>query len=339
MTSAVTPVPSHVLSPPGGARPAAGVTGSGSTRTEGRIEAVALERLDLRLERLRLGHPARESRVRQQVESGLYMPVLASDRVAPDELVLIDGFKRVRGALALGLRELRVQVVGLDAVAAAAAILASNSGVCGLTQVEEALIVQELHRQHGLTQSEIAARLDRHKSWVCRRVQLLEALHVSVLEDVRVGLVTPAVAREVVRLPRGNQPSFARAAHEHRLTSREAGRLVDVLRVTPVEERPAVLADPRAHLPGAEGKNDLRRRDPRLGAAGNWLLFQLLRMESAATQICTAGRERPVSTLARAEQEVLAVVAAGAIQATKRAHSLLSALLPGGKEEGDIDGE
>lgn len=339
MTSAVSPVPGHVSSPPGGVGPAAGVAGGASTRTEGRIEAVALERLDLRLERLRLGSPARESRVRQQVERGLYLPVLASDRVAGDALVLVDGFKRVRGALALGLREVRVQVVGLDAVSAAAAILASNCGACGLTQVEEALIVAELHRQHGLTQTEIAARLDRHKTWVCRRMQLLEALHSDVLDDVRLGLVTPAVAREVVRLPRGNQPFAARAAHEHRLTSREAGRLVDVLRVTPVEERPAVLADPRAHLPAAEDKYDPRRRDPRLGAAGNWLLFQLLRMESAATQICTAGRERPVSTLARAEQKVLAVVAAGAIQATKRAQSLVSVLLPGGNEEGDTDGE
>lgn len=339
MTSAVTLVPSHVLSPPGGASSPAVVTGGGSTRTEGRIEAVALERLDLRLERLRLGSPARESRVRRQVERGLYLPVLASDRVAPEALVLVDGFKRVRGALALGVREVSVQVVGLDAVAAAAAILASNCGACGLTQVEEALIVQELQRQHGLTQTEIAARLDRHKTWVCRRVQLLERLHSDVLSDVRVGLVTPAVAREMVRLPRGNQPSAARAAHEHRLTSREAGRLVDVLRATPVEERPAVLADPRAHLPAAVEKNDLQRRDPRLGVAGNWLLFQLLRMESAATQICTAGRERPVSTLAPAEQEVLAVVAAGAIQATKRAQALVSVLLPGGKAEGDGDGE
>jgi ParB/RepB/Spo0J family partition protein len=275
--------------------------------------------------------------VRQQVERGLYMPVLASDRVQQDAMVLVDGFKRVRGALALGLSEVLVQVVRLDAVAAAAAILASNCGACGLTQVEEALIVQELHRQHGLTQTEIAARLDRHKTWVCRRVQLLEALHVEVLEDVRVGLVTPAVAREVVRLPRGNQPSMARAAHEHRLTSREAGRLVDVLRATPVEERPAVLADPRAHLPAALDDSDLRRRDPRLGAAGNWLRFQLLRMESAANQICTAGRERPLFTLAPAEQEILAVVAAGAIEATQRAQALVSVLRPDRTEEQEED--
>jgi hypothetical protein len=148
------------------------------------------------------------------------------------------------------------------------------------------------------------------------------------LEDIRVGLVTPAVAREVARLPRGNQPAVARAVHEHRLTSRETGRLVDVVKVTPAEERSAVLADPRAHMP-ADDESDLRRCDPRLGSAGNRLRFQLLRMESAANQICTAGRERPVKTLARVEQEVLAVLAAGAVHAVSRAQALLLALLPG----------
>ncbi len=337
MTTAVGPAPSLALSPPEEDAPGQ-VAGAGATRTEGRIEPVAPGRLDLRFERMRLGHPSRESRVRQQLERGVSMPVLVTDRVAPDTLVVVDGFKRVRGALALGLREVLVQVVGLDGVAAATAILASHSGAFGLSQVEEALIVRELHRQHGLTQTEIAARLDRHKTWVCRRFQLLESLHADVLADVRVGLVTPAVAREVVRLPRGNQPSAARAAQEHRLTSREAGRLVDVLRATPVEQRPAVLADPRTHLPVAEDESGLRRRDPRLGAAGNWLRFQLLRMESAANQICTVGRERPVHTLERSEQEILALVAAGANEATKRARPLLSMLVAGGTQAGESDG-
>lgn len=318
----MTSADENALSPVPPDAPRSGV----ALAADGRIERLAVAEIDLRYESLRLGHPSRQARVRLDVERGVYLPVVASDQVEAGPIVLIDGFKRVRAAKAIGHRDVLVQLVGLERIAALATILASNAGPGGLTAIEESLIVAELLR-NGLSQTEIGSRLDRHKSWVCRRVQLLEGLHAEVLKDVRVGLVSPAAAREVVRLPRGNQPPAARAIREHRLTSREAGRLVDVLKAAP-DETSTVLADPRAHIAPTEGDRELRRDDARLGKAGNRLRFQLLRLESAATQAGIVLRECPVTTLPSKEGRVLGKAAATAFGAVRHVRQLMAGVLP-----------
>ena len=65
--------------------------------------------------------------------------------------------------------------------------------------------MQGLVRDDGMTQVEAAHLLGRHKSWVCRRLALLEKLSVAVKEDLRLGLVGPSLARQLTRLPAGNQ--------------------------------------------------------------------------------------------------------------------------------------
>ena len=44
----------------------------------------------------------------------------------------------------------------------------------GLTELEEAWLVRSLYRDDGLGQPEIARRMSRHKSWVWRRLMLVE---------------------------------------------------------------------------------------------------------------------------------------------------------------------
>src|SRR5258708_27671266 len=72
-------------------------------------------------------------------------------------------------------------------------------------ELEEAWIVQSLVREDGLSQLEAAELLGRHKSWVCRRLALLEKLTADVRQDLEVGLLTPTAAREIARVPAGNQ--------------------------------------------------------------------------------------------------------------------------------------
>jgi transposase len=49
------------------------------------------------------------------------------------------------------------------------------------------------------------------KSWVSRRLMLAERLDPELQEQIRLGLLSATVAREISRLPRGNQPALARA--------------------------------------------------------------------------------------------------------------------------------
>ena len=51
-----------------------------------------------------------------------------------------------------------------------------------------------------MTQVEAAQLLGRHKSWVCRRLALLEKLSVAVTEDLRLGLVGPSLARQLAAI-------------------------------------------------------------------------------------------------------------------------------------------
>ncbi len=64
----------------------------------------------------------------------------------------------------------------VDERSAKAAIHGLNSVGGRPSELEEAWLVQALVREDGLTQVEAASLLNKHKSWVCRRLALLERL-------------------------------------------------------------------------------------------------------------------------------------------------------------------
>jgi hypothetical protein len=110
--------------------------------------------------------------------------------------------------------------------------------------MEEALVLQSLHRDDGLTQVEIAALLGRDKSWVSRRISLIERLSEEVKEDIRLGLISVITGRELAKLPRGNQKEAADAILKRRYTTREAAKLIGYLLSRPRWEYSAILASP-----------------------------------------------------------------------------------------------
>ncbi len=101
-----------------------------------------------------------------------------------------------------------MRVLEVDEPTAKAAILSLNRDQRPVRELEEAWVVQGLVRDDGMTQVEAAHLLGRHKSWVCRRLALLEKLSVAVKEDLRLGLVGPSLARQLTRLPVGNQETL-----------------------------------------------------------------------------------------------------------------------------------
>jgi hypothetical protein len=70
---------------------------------------------------------------------------------------IIDGFKRLHAARALGWAELRVHALDVDVVGAKLAVGLFH-GRTGLTELEEAWLVRSLYRDDGLSQPEIGAR-------------------------------------------------------------------------------------------------------------------------------------------------------------------------------------
>jgi ParB/RepB/Spo0J family partition protein len=171
---------------------------------EGIARPVSLAELGQRYRRYRLADPEAEDAMAGSLRRwGQLAPVVAC--VRSEKLELLDGFKRHAAAQQIHGMTLSVRVLEVDERTAKAAILGLNRGQRATRELEEAWIVQGLVRDDQMTQVEAAHLLGRHKSWVCRRLALLEMLSVAVKEDLRLGLLGPSLARQLTRLPAGNQ--------------------------------------------------------------------------------------------------------------------------------------
>jgi len=209
------------------------------------IRDIPLPDINQRYEKLRIVDPKADRAIyRSMSRYGQFLPVIAANGDA-GQVELLDGFKRLRAARDLKLDSLRVRVMHLNARAGKAMLLQLNWQMRSISAVEEALIVHSLYHDDKLGQLAIATLLGRHKSWVCRRIALLERLCDEAMERIRLGLIPVSICRELVRLPRGNQEQLLDIISHHRLTCRETGRLVDALLARPQQEHPKLLAHPR----------------------------------------------------------------------------------------------
>ena len=293
-----------------------------------RIREVSIGDLDRRLQCFRLpGERAIRGSLasRPGVPGGL-PPLMASDAVQAGVLVLWDGFKRLAWLEAQGTERVSVAVLSLSRAEALTAMARAHAGRRGLFALEEAWIVKGLHHDEGLEQTEIAARLGRHKSWVCRRLALTTRLEQKVQQDVRLGLIPPSTAREIVRLPRGNQAQAAEAICRHGLSARESGGLVQALRQARPEERRAILDDPRAQLssparpsgperpsgparPSGPERPSGPAPDPRLGKTANRIRTEILKIHGVVLRLQALLLAEPPSSLSPREQRLVATLA------------------------------
>jgi ParB/RepB/Spo0J family partition protein len=228
---------------------------SGTPRSEP-LEAIATS-----LGRVRYPQPSRIERLQQSLaRHGQLSPVIVVRRQG--RLELVDGFKRRRAAERLGWTTLLVMEAPLDETAQWATMLWINQrGAQSMSAIEEALVLRELMGV-GLTQVQIAALLERHKSWVSRRIGLIERLHPELLEAIRLGVLHPGVARRLLSLPPGNQLLVAAAVQQARLGPRDTEWVVSLWHQEPSEtQRRELLGDPRSRLamrypkiPAAEGQ-------------------------------------------------------------------------------------
>lgn len=257
----------------------------------GEVGAWPVTALGQQYRRYRLVDEAAEAAMVQSLRRhGQLTPLVVCRRA--EALQVIDGFKRLAAAAQVpGWATLQCRLVTADERQVKAAMYALNRVGKHLAELEEAWLVQALVREDGLTQTQVADLLGRHKSWVCRRLALLEKLGAEVRQDLRLGLVSASVARQLIRLPVSNQVAVLQVARQEGLSSVEVRGVVDLLAGAFSREKEAyILARPRQAL--AEVNQLLPPAwDPRLSAAGNRfsrqlarLLEQLARMESWLNQ-------------------------------------------------------
>ncbi len=209
-----------------------------------------MDKIRERYQPLRLVHPRAERNMLSSMRRyGQLTPVVVG-RDAEGGYEMVDGFKRLRASRRLNRQELKAAVMETGSRGLKAAIVELNRTGGSLRPLEEALIVQSLYREDMMQQSEIGLLLGRHKSWVCRRISLVEGLSEEVIEHLRLGLIGLTIGRELGRLPRGNQPAALGTVVKHKMTTRETHHLVTLLKERPHWEHEAILRFPEPVLSG-----------------------------------------------------------------------------------------
>jgi ParB/RepB/Spo0J family partition protein len=241
----------------------------------GQIRPVPLDELGSHFRRYRFRVPQAVDSMAQSLRRwGQCAPIVVCWRQEKPEI--LDGFTRWEAARQLrGMTTLSARLIEADDRRAKAAIYGLNQAGRRPHELEEARIVQALVHEDGLSQVEAAELLGRHKSWVCRRLALLEKLAEDVRQELEVGLLSPSAAREIARLPAGNQTDALAVARREALSAAELGGVVQLLlSAATAEQRSYVLTKPRQALKDSAG---VQRDgwDPRLSPLGNRVSRQL----------------------------------------------------------------
>lgn len=125
----------------------------------------------------------------------------------PHQWVLIDGYHRVQALRRLNKDTVEAEVWDCDITEALLMVLKNRcnrpSGI-----FEEALLLHELHYQHGLSQTILASRIGHDQSWVSRRLSLVDHLPDSILKALSEGSLSLWICVRVL-VP------MARAIPEH----------------------------------------------------------------------------------------------------------------------------
>jgi len=263
---------------------------------------VAISTLGERLSVLRVCDAAPLASMRRSLERhGQLTPITLF--VQGDQLEVLDGFKRVRAARALGWRELLACVEDVSAVEAKLRLRELHGGR-GLTELEEAWLVRSLYREDGMSLPQIGIAFGRHKSWVWRRLMLAEALDPIVQGDVRLGVLAPRAAVAVSRLPRGNQQAASAVVVRRGLTVRQTDLLVEELLV---ERDPALREALLARR--LEGPAPATPPGPRPSRAvrseADWMSADVLRVRDLAGRLEARLYATPLDVLTPAAAELL----------------------------------
>jgi ParB-like chromosome segregation protein Spo0J len=183
-----------------------------------------------------------------------------------------------------------------------AAILALNRASQSMSVLEESLVLREMVNL-GLTQVQIGQLLGRHKSWVCRRIGLLERLHPELVEQIRLGILQPGAARPLLSLPAGNQLQLATVVTHHSLGYQDTELLVKLWKAADGPIREYLLTHPREALSNARAADPESPLDPRLTPKGQRLQRYLRILQGVASRAVQMLRPNPTA------EEDLAILA------------------------------
>ena len=208
-----------------------------------------LHQLELRYEALRKRAPVAERQLLGSLaEIGQQLPIVVVSEA--QRFVVIDGYKRVRALKRLARDTVRASGWQMPEVEA---LLLERSMRCASEDAfDQGWLLAELRARFGLSLEELARRFERNKSWVSRRLALVQILPATIQESVRTGtLAAHAAMKYLVPLARANATAATRLAEAitpFKPTSREVGALYAGWLSGTARTRELILATPQVYL-------------------------------------------------------------------------------------------
>ena len=208
-----------------------------------------LHQLTLRYERLRKRRPREERALLVSLtEIGQQLPVVVIQEAA--SFVLIDGYKRVRALKRLARDTVRATCWQ---VAEAEALLLERGLRRGSEDaLDQAWLLAELQERCQWSLEELARRFEHSKSWVSGRLALLQALPISIQEQIRAGIISAhAAMKYLVPLARVNAAAaqaLATAMTPLKPTSRQVGALYAGWQSGTERTRELIVQSPQVYL-------------------------------------------------------------------------------------------
>jgi len=240
-------------------------------------------KLDLSLSHLR-GCPNRlvQTLCESLKKQGQLRPIVVTENNG--RYILIDGFKRQKASMIIGLANLSAQLLSCTSTRAKGLIYQLNRNH-GFTYIEECLLIQELVEKDGLTQADVGIMLERHKSWVSRRLSMLSRLDQGIIKDIQLGLLPPGSGRLLARLPQRNQSDLSAAIIRDRLNLNESKRLVDLwFKADTSEGKQFVVKSSLKALELSEKKRH-EQYDPRIPAYAKSWYTSIRRLKTNANEL------------------------------------------------------
>ena len=208
-----------------------------------------LHQLERRCEALRKRAPVAERQLLGSLaEIGQQLPIVVVSEA--QRFVVIDGYKRVRALKRLARDTVRASGWQMPEVEA---LLLERSMRCASEDAfDQGWLLAELRARFGLSLEELARRFERNKSWVSRRLALVQILPATIQESVRTGtLAAHAAMKYLVPLARANATAATRLAEAitpFKPTSREVGALYAGWLSGTARTRELILATPQVYL-------------------------------------------------------------------------------------------
>jgi ParB family chromosome partitioning protein len=227
-------------------------------------------------------------------------------RVHAGGIQLIDGFKRLYAAEDLMMETLQCQLLEIDLSQAKVLLLSYNRPHQSMEVLEEALVLKDLSQTHEMDQRRLAKLTGYSRSWVSRRLSLVDKMNEEVSTEIRMGTLTSSHARALIRLPRGNQGEVARVITSYHLTSRQSDALADAfLKAEDEEAQRYLLTHPERVFERTAPQAEEEFYDTRLSGYGNELMLCLCDALSGLAHLLSLLEDKRLGMLNESEKVII----------------------------------